>query len=170
MNRSSNELTRLTDCYEQINDRLTPEQFDNQLIKLNNIVLFLTGHAIQKSKNLIGQEDKSLVAAANTIRNLTVHSINIYKGVKINSKMLESNVNLQNEYQRKINNLIILLNRESKNISVNHITISKKEAQRILANIISFLSNYLLNDAEKQLIDLQNQGQYVQQKEFIRGW
>lgn len=115
------------------------------LNNLNNIIQEITQQAIQKSKNLRGQQNMTLILAATVIRDVTQKIVLMYAEMTLQdinqiSYLLQGYAELKNQ-----------LIKEKKKINTIRFTKSEQDATQELIETINFLISPMLDRIEGAL-------------------
>ena len=121
------------------------------LKNLNTIINSITEEAMTKSKDIVGEQSTTLITTATTIRDITRDIITLYVNIKQNVDTLRTNTSVRSEYETRASYLIAKLSAEKEKINKTYVTVSKKQAQKLLQDTIDFLKSPLLTDIEQEL-------------------
>lgn len=146
-----NATETLAAIYNPIKAIQINEISDTWLQNFETFITALTANAINKSKDLVGKQDMSLILTATSIQDISSEIISLYKSIKANFNALSTNKSLRNTFENTISTLSSRLRYEAPKINRTYMTPSKKLAQKILLQTIGFLINPVLYDIEQDL-------------------
>lgn len=119
-------------------------------LELDQDIVEITNEAIKKSKDILGKQDVVLVQAAKVLRNISNDIIKMYMEIPRKITILKNDRQVRDGYLSHIGAILGRMKNEEIKIAKSYITISKKEAQKYLEEIIKFFKR-LLSDLEQEI-------------------
>lgn len=156
MQEAGQQLASLYKTFNDIKKITTPNT--TQEMKLNNAFLNkwhrtifdVTAYAINKSKNIMGQ-DFNLIATATFIRDINTDTMNVWQNIQNNKAFLKTNESYRQSLEHNIQAINKNCDKALTSLSKKHITLSKQDAQATLKLTINFLQK--INLEIKKLLD-----------------